>query len=819
MQNFIRCISKKFKTFFCLVLSLLLIFASVPAVFAEDMTVYEEGELMASIQEFIVKAVSLSSADRELLAVELEKVSTAGDINPGIIDAIHGIMGTETIEQETIQKALTRYANDFTSSLKTLTIDYIRNVDYPETIDQYDGFTEIKKAMNEAVIGDEENDDGFKFVVASLVYLTSKPGIEYLAFNDPEDVNKIQFRLDGFSQLKSDISELLNETGILADEISEYENDSSFEKVLLYLEDIVNTETTEIDQFKYFLGEDVEVFAENKIEVKVSSETAQAGTKTSVTISLDSVDEIGGIQFFVRYDSNVFEVLQGDITVNLDDNSIDNGFEELTDNQYLFLDYNDDDLFNELVDNTVGEVGFYFATVYSLEEEVDLLTINFSVKETADPGSYQISIEDLVAYNDATNPEQVFVRPYLATIIIPADKTVLAEKISFAQELSETNFTADSWTALQTALTAAIAVNDDASATQGEVDNAATALQTAIDNLEYTPEAGLAAKIEEAQALTEADYTSESWEDLETALEDAITVSENPEATEEEINNALEALQTAIDNLEYAVRAKLIKKIEEAERLTQANYTTASWAALETALTDAKNASDNSDATKEELNEALNNLQAAINGLKRPKTPGTGTSYSRRTTTGSGVYRYPAPDFDDVPSSHWAKPYIEYMAEERIIEGRDDGKFYPEDPVTRAEFAKLITVALGIDNSYATANFTDVSSNQWHYRYVASAVNNGIILGYPDGSFDPNAQISRQDMAVIIARAMGYRDGSPASGLYFADADQVAEYAVGHVGYCTEKGYITGRPGNIMDPKGITTRAEAAVVIYRLLQY
>ena len=159
------------------------------------------------------------------------------------------------------------------------------------------------------------------------------------------------------------------------------------------------------------------------------------------------------------------------------------------------------------------------------------------------------------------------------------------------------------------------------------------------------------------------------------------------------------------------------------------------------------------------------------------------------------------------------------MAEERIIEGRDDGKFYPEDPVTRAEFAKLITVALGIDNSYATANFTDVSSNQWHYRYVASAVNNGIILGYPDGSFDPNAQISRQDMAVIIARAMGYRDGSPASGLYFADADQVAEYAVGHVGYCTEKGYITGRPGNIMDPKGITTRAEAAVVIYRLLQY
>ena len=159
------------------------------------------------------------------------------------------------------------------------------------------------------------------------------------------------------------------------------------------------------------------------------------------------------------------------------------------------------------------------------------------------------------------------------------------------------------------------------------------------------------------------------------------------------------------------------------------------------------------------------------------------------------------------------------MADERIIEGRDDGLFYPEDPVTRAEFAKLITVALGLDNINARANFTDVGTHEWHYMYVASAANHGIIMGYPDGSFNPNAKITREDMAVIIARAMGYKDGSYASPVHFVDTDQIAEYATGHVGYCVERGFITGRPGNIMDPKGITTRAEAAVVIYRLLYY
>lgn len=177
--------------------------------------------------------------------------------------------------------------------------------------------------------------------------------------------------------------------------------------------------------------------------------------------------------------------------------------------------------------------------------------------------------------------------------------------------------------------------------------------------------------------------------------------------------------------------------------------------------------------------------------------------------------------FSDLSTAEWARSNIQTMAAKGIIAGIGGGKYAPSDNLTRAQFATLIVKAFKLEDATAENVFTDVESTKWYYSAVVSANKAGIVTGYA-GKFNPDAYVTRQEMATMAARALVSvkgKDLSADSGKYlakFTDKELLAAYAVDGANLTAKYGVIGGKNGNLFDPKGFATRAEAAAVIYRL---
>jgi len=174
--------------------------------------------------------------------------------------------------------------------------------------------------------------------------------------------------------------------------------------------------------------------------------------------------------------------------------------------------------------------------------------------------------------------------------------------------------------------------------------------------------------------------------------------------------------------------------------------------------------------------------------------------------------------FADI-TNHWAKAYIESMAAKRVVDGRTEDKFVPNDGITRAEFVKLMVTALELDLVPYKGSFEDVKSDAWYADYVQTAYENGIITGRVEGKvFDPNAKIMRQEIMAMVGRALGKQAIRPVDALLasFKDADKVAQYAKEHAALLVELGIVGGYPDGTLRPWENTTRAEAVKLIYGL---
>ncbi|MBQ8525885.1 MAG: S-layer homology domain-containing protein [Clostridia bacterium] len=170
--------------------------------------------------------------------------------------------------------------------------------------------------------------------------------------------------------------------------------------------------------------------------------------------------------------------------------------------------------------------------------------------------------------------------------------------------------------------------------------------------------------------------------------------------------------------------------------------------------------------------------------------------------------------FSDI-EGHWAKTNIENMYTKGIINGFSDGTFKPEQNVTRAEFAKMLSVMLALDTS-GDADFADVVPGSWYNGYVAAAAKAGIVKG-SEGNFNPELYITRQDAAVMLARVLTYRGisfGSTSAG--FNDEAKIADYALDSVNGMSGLGIITGYNGGFA-PLDNTTRAQAAALLERVV--
>ncbi|QXM05260.1 S-layer homology domain-containing protein [Crassaminicella indica] len=175
--------------------------------------------------------------------------------------------------------------------------------------------------------------------------------------------------------------------------------------------------------------------------------------------------------------------------------------------------------------------------------------------------------------------------------------------------------------------------------------------------------------------------------------------------------------------------------------------------------------------------------------------------------------------FKDLQGYEWAKEAIEAMAQKGIISGREEGIFDPSANITRAEFATLMTKMMG----YATENmevpFTDVAKDAWYYSYVGAAYKNGIIRGRSNTIFDPNGNITREEMAVIVAKVLD-KQGYEKVGLngldIFKDKENIASWAKEGVSLCVKENIISGMGNGQFNPKKNANRAQAAMMLYKL---
>ncbi|WP_315793956.1 InlB B-repeat-containing protein [Paenibacillus sp. BIC5C1] len=164
--------------------------------------------------------------------------------------------------------------------------------------------------------------------------------------------------------------------------------------------------------------------------------------------------------------------------------------------------------------------------------------------------------------------------------------------------------------------------------------------------------------------------------------------------------------------------------------------------------------------------------------------------------------------FKDV-EGHWAKDVIQQAIRIGIVKGYVDGSFKPDASITRAEFTMMLMNALQTEHTEATLSFTDRSNiGSWAQSAVARALQAGFIQGDSKGAFRPNEAVTRAEMAVIISRALQLKVESSAHST-FADDEQIPLWAKAAVAGLQKSGLLNGKGLNTFAPKDNTTRAEA----------
>ncbi|MBP3360074.1 MAG: S-layer homology domain-containing protein [Clostridia bacterium] len=175
--------------------------------------------------------------------------------------------------------------------------------------------------------------------------------------------------------------------------------------------------------------------------------------------------------------------------------------------------------------------------------------------------------------------------------------------------------------------------------------------------------------------------------------------------------------------------------------------------------------------------------------------------------------------FDDAKEVPWAREQINRLANQKIISGYGDGKFGVFDNVTRGQFTKILTNALGITPSEEKEmSFNDVSRDDIFREEISACYSAGIINGQSENKFGINEPITREDACVILDRALKFIEYKPEGGSAsdFSDVGEISEYAKEAVAVLSGEGLIQGSDG-LFRPKNNITRAETAVIIVRVL--
>ena len=166
---------------------------------------------------------------------------------------------------------------------------------------------------------------------------------------------------------------------------------------------------------------------------------------------------------------------------------------------------------------------------------------------------------------------------------------------------------------------------------------------------------------------------------------------------------------------------------------------------------------------------------------------------------------------------HWAQGTIIQWTSKGYISGYEDGTFKPDNSITRAEFVRLVNQSMGYTKT-GNAYFSDVSSSYWGYNDIQKGVAAGYVRGDGNGKFRPNDPVSRQEAAVMIAQICGLGQDYSAAAKY-TDYRYIPSWAAGYVGAVSKAGIMSGYPDGDFKGDRYLSRAEAVIALDKALNY
>ena len=383
---------------------------------------------------------------------------------------------------------------------------------------------------------------------------------------------------------------------------------------------------------------------------------------------------------------------------------------------------------------------------------------------------------------------------------------ILISLINECLLLEENKYTPDTFSSLQELLQLALLIkNNPNDYSQKDIDEMYDQLKGAKDRLTPLNTSNKSLLIQlynDNSNRNKDDYTLETWNDFKDAYDYAYSIIHNENISQDEVDKAYERLNHAIRSLKNKEKPvnkdALALAIANAKSLDLSTKTKESIEALNKILKQAQELYDDNNATQQEVDRMIIQIEETIQVLKDK----------------------PAMKFPDVLEGTWYYPYVQSAFEKDLMSGMDDGTYFkPSHPLSRA-MAVMILYRMGDspETSY-TPKFSDVKANDWHAKAVVWAASKGVVSGYSgskQGMFGPNDKIKRQDLAVMMynyAKKSGIDTTTTIDFSRFEDGHLVNGYAIEAMAWCIENKIISGSEigsKRYLNPQKHTVRAEAA---------
>ena len=174
----------------------------------------------------------------------------------------------------------------------------------------------------------------------------------------------------------------------------------------------------------------------------------------------------------------------------------------------------------------------------------------------------------------------------------------------------------------------------------------------------------------------------------------------------------------------------------------------------------------------------------------------------------------------DVPDKYWARPFILALVDRKIFDDVTDSQFRPDEPMTRAELARLIQRMGDKEPRRKPVDFKDVKDSSPVAASIDHSVKTGYLKGYPDNAFRPDKQVPRVEVIAALASGLNLKTSTKTSKTLrvYTDRKKVPKWAVSKVAAATEAGIVVNHPQRqLLQPNRTATRAEVAAMIYQAM--